>query len=204
LTPSLLLHTSPLLFASVGISTSQGTSILYGKKAQFTFYQNVSMKSLSPSLGSEFGGTQVKIYGYFPRSKDISCAFDGIRSLGQWISTDVIICESPAAKGTFLYSPIVPVTIALNGQDEESMSLPFQYMLGAHVSSVIPSFGMAGTKVNIYGEGFLFGKRTAFCAIGTSLSDATIINNELATCIIPSRNSTEMFVVVSLNATHLR
>ena len=151
LTPSLLLHTSPLLFASVGISTSQGTSILYGKKAQFTFYQNVSMKSLSPSLGSEFGGTQVKIYGYFPRSKDISCAFDGIRSLGQWISTDVIICESPAAKGTFLYSPIVPVTIALNGQDEESMSLPFQYMLGAHVSSVIPSFGMVSDYLKIKG-----------------------------------------------------
>lgn len=198
LTPSVKLgyHNSPVI-SQVYLVYDDGDSDLFYMTetgSSFEFYGGAYLHSIHPKYGSELGGTNVTITGRFPRSRHIVCKFDELLSpFALWVSKDTIVCTSPPATERFLVSPVVNVTVLINGEDDESLRLPFQYLIASHVSSVTPTFGskLGGTLVLIDGAGFpLLPQINVVCSFGGVASEAKVLSTSKASCRSPKSNFT--------------
>lgn len=181
---------STVLLTDRGASTSS-----------FIFYSRSVLHSLHPTHGSELGGTNVTITGHFTRSHELICKFDERTSpVAHWVSKDTVICTSPPATQNFLKS-VVQVSVLINGEDDEGLSLPFQYTVASHISTLTPTFGpkVGGTSVLIEGGGFPVSPQiNAFCVFGSILKEAKILSESQAICQSPRSNVTQ---IVSLSIT---
>ena len=166
----------------------------------FLFYPYTNVSRIFPAVGSELGGTNITIFGKFPRSSEVACIFDDIRApFAHWVNRGCIICTTPPARrDSFLHQPQVELAIALNGFNFESIG-SFSYAPVSHISRIDPISGplSGGTILQIQGEGFMVidnnnknekSSQTALCLIGESIVEATIINCTLAQCQVPPSN----------------
>ena len=180
--------------AKVDIALTNDANIAFASNAvTFAVYPKLEVKNLSPSIGSELGGTNVTVFGSFSRSSIAACKFDNVPSpfAGLWVSKDIIVCSTPPARRSFLSSPLVEVSIALNGVDFENAA-KFLYAGASHVANISPKFGPSsgGTLLAIRGEGFVVNNsQGALCSFGGVLTEARVTSSSLARCRTPSSMS---------------
>ena len=180
--------------AKVDLALTNDANIAFTSNAvTFAVYPKLEVKSISPSIGSELGGTNVTVFGSFSRSSIVACKFDNVPSPfeGLWVSKDSVICSTPPAGRSFLSSPLVEVSIALNGIDFENAA-NFLYAGASHVANISPKFGPSsgGTLVAIHGEGFMVNKsQGALCSFGGLLTEAKVTSTSVVTCRTPSSMS---------------
>ena len=178
------------IVTTVDIVALNNPSISFAtKKLTFTYYSGFSISSVDPSLGTELGGTNVTIKGFFPRSKKIFCRFGDHESLfTQWIDFHSILCTSPPVRKSFLKNPLVTIAVSINEQDYTYSPSAFRYVIASHISSFTPIFGPSGggTTLRLRGGGFLRARDSeAFCVLGDSLTEAIILSDSLAECLVP-------------------
>lgn len=170
------------------VLTEDPTVTVVSNPITFTFYPKINVSSIAPNSGSELGGTNVTIFGNFLRTNEIGCKFDYFESpFSKWLSKSSVVCTSPPAESSFLYTPRMNLSIALNGIDYEKAGV-FSYVAVSHISSITPSFGpvSGGTTLFIRGEGFIAGgSNMVFCLIGKSLTEAEVISSSLLKCRVP-------------------
>jgi hypothetical protein len=173
-------------------------SPLSERAPSFVHYARSTLKSIHPTQGSELGGTNITITGHFMRSNYLTCKFGPIESyFVYWVNRNTVICTIPPARIDFLRNPVVKVTILINGEDDEGLSLPFKYLVASHISSINPSFGSisGGTNIVIEGEGFLVSRASnPYCLFGNTFAEANILSTTRATCISPLSKSVQSIV----------
>eukprot|EP00557_Chaetoceros_sp_GSL56_P007760 CAMPEP_0176504942 /NCGR_PEP_ID=MMETSP0200_2-20121128/16223_1 /TAXON_ID=947934 /ORGANISM="Chaetoceros sp., Strain GSL56" /LENGTH=986 /DNA_ID=CAMNT_0017904449 /DNA_START=284 /DNA_END=3244 /DNA_ORIENTATION=- len=196
-TPPFTENTTEIFAVDVVLADDPEVSLVY-RPLPFIVYPRFDVRHIAPSYGSEFGGTNISIYGQFARSHDVACMFDTtVSPYAKWVNKNRIICTVPPASKSFLLSPQVNVKISLNGFDFEEVCC-FEYMVASHISMIYPTFGSmhGGTKLMIKGEGFQTSKtNVALCRIGEEMVEAEIFNSTLATCRTPPSTSTGTVLV---------
>lgn len=177
------------IFALDITTSAEPYQVMSDKPTSYTVYSNFDVTAMYPTIGSELGGTNVTIYGKFPRMSP-KCRFDvSVVESGTWINDRMITCSIPPARSSFLLSPYVDVSISGNGIDFEKIS-QFKYTMASHIASFTPTRGWAngGSEVSIYGEGFIDGSGGVLCSFGDLLVEAFVESQYLVKCSSPPSN----------------
>lgn len=158
---------------------------------------DMKVTHVSPTYGSELGGSNVTISGNFSRTGTLSCAFgNSISPYAEWVDSNTILCITPPAEGDIMTSPMVNLSISLNGKDFQNVFI-FKYVPAMHISGFEPSSGpiTGGTELSIRGEGFVIGSAQAFCIIDDRFELAVVHDSSLMTCRTPPVHNTGVYSV---------
>ena len=165
----------------------------------FAYYRDPEIQSITPSVGSEQGGTVVMIEGNgFPRncgSTGILCKFGDVHVVdaAQWSSPHLLRCIAPA------HLPgQVDLSLSFNGGVDYTLAplgSSFQYETAARITSIHPSTGSVygGTIIQMTGMNFNHQlsdqdkseNKKFFCQLGTSISNAIVVNTTFMSCQSP-------------------
>jgi len=143
--------------------------------------------SVSPTSGPTSGGTVVTVTGTgfgSATSTNIKCKFDLVVVTATWQSATSVRCTSPK-KNT---ASSATLEVSLNGGTSWSTSgVQFSYTgsdILPTITSIQPTSGNPGTLVTVTGTNFF--SSAMLCKFGTSNSDANVISETSATCMIPT------------------
>lgn len=176
----------------------------------FMYYTPPTLLEISPTFGPKEGGTRVVVQGLgFVDHGGVFCAFDGVESPGELVSSNSIVCMSPAAVTTTSggSGPIVPVLVTMNGlhygndTGEWSREISFEYVATPVVSFLSPSRGprlisvtgsVASLKdvrekfryLTVHGAHFADTKDLA-CRFGSFVTSATYVSESVVRCAVP-------------------
>ena len=110
-------------FVSIGV-TSDGGYIFSSDTGSFFFSQDEAVASVTPGLGTEAGGTLVRVHGSgFVSSPLARCLFGSVPVTAAWHSEEAVDCIAPPRPAGTLAS----VRVANNGQDYSTTSQVFSY-----------------------------------------------------------------------------
>jgi hypothetical protein len=164
---------------------------------KFEYIQDPTIFRIEPSLGFEYGGTQVTLYGSgLVQSKQFKCRF-GLFAVRpkQFKSSNVLVCETPSnAEG------LVPVAVSLNSVDFIQFDVTFQYIQPFAVVNVLPSHGsVAGmTLVTVIGKNFLKFNQLS-CRFGDIVVPASFSRSDSIMCRSPAESAKVVSIEVSPN-----
>jgi hypothetical protein len=160
---------------------------------RFEYVMQPLISSISPVLGSETGGTIIRVAGL-----DLAgvrfCRFgsSGDSIPARPVSNTMLECTLP---------PLSPSTydieLSINGRDYEPAGISFEVHFSLSVMSVSPGAGRPYEQVSISGSGFLDtnGLRAAF---GSSVALCDFVTPSLLSCTVPLGSGSPL-VSVSLN-----
>ena len=185
---------------------SSGT---FTKGLGFHFVEGAVLESLSPSIGSTTGGSQITLHGSgFVKSAEQTCLFASANDLGEstmlstkatWLSNDAVACVTPPMPGPMKAA----VSVSVNGVDSSMNSLSFEFYDSERVDEVFPTNGptTGGTKVVIHGANFV--NATSLVCCFTSCSEvqvpAVFISSTQVSCHTPGWSMMTVSVLVSNN-----
>jgi hypothetical protein len=152
---------------------------------------------VSPTSGSEFGQTIVRVFGSnFINSLSLKCRFGTSVVFGTWQSSSVVDCPSPQKPG----GTEVIVSVSNNGFDFPNSLVLFLFSPLVRVFSLFPSSGSVsgGTKVGIMGSSFL-NTSSLFCRFGHQETPANYISSTSIECQAPRSNPGSTTVEVTTN-----
>ena len=91
-----MLVNKDMVVSTLDLTNKFNSTITYNSLL-FTFYSPFSISKIDPFVGSELGGTVIRIKGNnIPRLKHIQCQFEGVASLNtEWLSLSMVTCISP-------------------------------------------------------------------------------------------------------------
>jgi len=186
---------------SVGVSVNNGEDFSMSQH-RFEYTKPAEFTSMSPSSGSESGGTIVVLSGSnFVNSNTISCFFGHVESLGRWVSKEKITCETSRMKpGNY------KLRVSFNGVDTLRTSWQFTFHKEIDVLYASPSSGEMGgnTAISIVGKSFVSTDNLT-CQFGDlGSSKATYITSTELLCPSPdvskeSLDVTDVDLRVSIN-----
>ena len=165
----------------------------------FNFLPEVTISSLSPSIGPTSGGTRVEVHGsYFDAEANAVCRFltastnASISTVNvvtaNWRSSNLMDCISPSS-----IVQVAFVELSWNGQNFTSSRAAFEYYSPAMVTRVHPGHVAieGGTRIEIHGDGFLRQSaqagllRCAFDGLDRIMVPATFWSTHRIDCIMP-------------------
>jgi hypothetical protein len=152
---------------------------------------------ISPSSGSEFGQTTVRVFGSnFINSLSLKCRFGTTVVFGTWQSSAVVDCSSPSKPG----GTEVIVSVSNNGFDFPNSEVLFLYSPEVRIFSLLPSAGSetGGTKVAIVGSSFL-NTSSLFCRFGYQETPALYLSSTSIECQAPRANPGPVVLEVTTN-----
>jgi hypothetical protein len=182
---------------NVTVTTPAGTSAITTAD-QFTYAAVPTVSGLTPTLGSQLGGTVVSIIGNgFTGATSVSFGTTLATNLTV-VSNSLITVQSPAGIG------VVDVTVTTpGGTSATSPADQFTYTVAPTVSGLSPAAGpkVGGTLVTLVGSGFTGATAVDFGTTpGTSL---TVVNDNMLTVISPAGTGTVNVTVTTPAGTSL-
>jgi hypothetical protein len=168
----------------VTVTTSKGTSLTSdGDRFVYVAPTAPVIASLSPSSGTEEGGTGVTVSGSgFTGSTSVRFGKTSAKSF-KVISDTELVAVSPAGSGVVNLSITNPV-----GPSATTASDQYSYLPGGPggplVTGVDPSVGTAGTVVAVSGTGFSGATAVAFGT--TAATSMTVVSDTAITATAPS------------------
>ena len=159
---------------------------------KFLFNYELDVLSVTPSLGSIMGGTNVSIIGksYVPM-EFLSCRFGNFGIVQAiFISSTEISCASPDVSDRIDNASVVDIQVSLNGVDFSPAIVQFQYSLPASVNNIHPMQGSinGGTEVIVKGDHFIPSTQP-LCAFGDSFVPAIVHSDSEMSCLSPKYKS---------------
>jgi hypothetical protein len=164
---------------------------------KFEYIQDPSIIRIVPSLGFEYGGTQVTLYGSgLVQSKQFRCRF-GLFAVRPKLfkSANVVVCETPSsAEG------IAPISLSLNSVEFIQVDVQFQYVQPFSVVNVMPSHGATAglTLVTVVGRNFLSSDQLS-CRFGDIVVPASFSRSDTIMCRSPPESAKIVSLEVSPN-----
>jgi hypothetical protein len=150
---------------------------------EFTYDPVVQIIQLDPSSGPVSGNMTVRVIGGpFVNSTELRCKFGAIAVQAFYVTDGVIQCFAPP------HPPgMYPVEVSLNDQDFTVSRIPFFYYVDPALSRISPVSGpavSAGTKVNVYGSGFV---NSSFltCRFGGTTCQGKFVSSNYIICPAP-------------------
>jgi len=164
---------------------------------KFEYIQDPTIVRISPSLGFEYGGTQVTLYGSgLVQSKQFRCRF-GVFAVRPKLfkSANVLVCESPPNS-----EGLVPIAVSLNSADFTQFAVQFQYVRPFSVANVLPSHGTTAglTLVTVMGRNFLAFDQLS-CRFGDIVVPASFSRSDSIMCRSPPESAKVVSIDVSPN-----
>ena len=155
-------------------------------------YQDLPhLVSIHAPVGTEAGGNKVKVHGFgFQSNSRAACSFGSDISNASLVTFDYIMCLAPMATKP----GSVKVEVTLNGIDWTTQELLYTFIPIASISEIIPKRGPlnGGVMINIRGQNFFNSSESSkfvyFCNFGGVSSVATLVNENLFSCISPPYN----------------
>jgi len=181
---------------SVGVSVNNGDDFSMSQH-RFEYTKPAEFTNMSPSSGSEIGGTMVVLSGSnFVNSNTISCFFGHVESVGLWVSKEKITCEAPSMKpGNY------KLRVSFNDIDTLRTSWQFTFHKEIDVLYASPSSGsiVGGTELSIIGKSFVSTENLT-CQFGDlGLSEATYITSTELSCQSPDVSKETLDVVTDVD-----
>jgi hypothetical protein len=152
---------------------------------------------VSPTSGSEFGQTNVRVFGSnFINSLSLKCRFGTTVVSGFWQSSAVVDCMSPPKPG----GTEVIVSVSNNGFDFPNSVVLFLFSPVVRVFSLFPTAASVsgGTKVSVLGSSFL-NTSSLFCRFGHQETPATYFSSTSIECQAPRSSPGSVVVEVTTN-----
>ena len=178
-------ETQSTLMASVEVSTNGVQFTNSG--VQFAFDVIPTIRELSPSMGSEIGGSVISLYGSdFPAAENLRCLFGSSSVPASRESRTMVQCIAPPH-----VPEVVEFKLTLHGALYGDKILAFVYHDAVTVSSVAPSrvSKLGGTFVTVAGTNFIPDADSAFCKFGNVLTSASAVSGSEIVCRAPPRNT---------------
>lgn len=173
-----------VLYASI---TTNGYD--FSNSIPITIIDHHTLLSLYPSQGTIDGGTKVYIDGTnFIKSDELACKFGHRIVPGIFVSSDGIICVSPAANQSDL---TLEVTVTTDGYHFSDNSMLFSYYEGGTILMIDPNVGPSsgGTKVTIYYQASETIASEFQCGFNNTLVRAEAVGLDILQCYSPSANN---------------
>ena len=151
------------------------------KSNAYTYLAAPTLTSVSPSVGSTHGGTEVTLTG-------TNFASGMVVTFGGVPATNVTVSSSTSAKATTAARSAETVSVLVQTASGQAvLGSAFTYRQPATVLSVAPGSGPAsgGTAIALNGSGFSQG--TTVTIGGMSASSVTIVSSNLITAVTPAR-----------------
>ena len=149
-------------------------------KAFFTHTRELELKSLAPTSGPAFGGTNVSVFGenFYPLPSGAKLdAGLAKKVVAAYIVTPYqLACVTPTfSLPNHVNQAKVNVSVSLNGAQYTVMHGQYSIYRDVDVSKILPTFGPSdgGTTVEIDGTNF-FASSTGKCRFGTYLFHSSI------------------------------
>jgi hypothetical protein len=201
---------------------SNTTTLVTTTSIQFTFHGEITVESVSPSLGPESGGTDVTLT--LDRKPGLAsfvplvCVFGGLPEVpAQYLGLKSARCKSP---------PSAPGSVSLTLKTRRAKSasensfgreLRFVYHDSVSLTSISPTEALAsgGTRIRIQGTNFLNVSSLSCRFGGIAIVPAVFENPSVVICTVPALNinllkdsfnasetSVTVSVAVSINGMH--
>ena len=156
-----------------------------GTSFSYSYFDDKSLSTFSPSIGGTEGGTAVTVTGAgFTFHDDLSCRFGEIEVKGVFVSDTEIRCETPAhAAG------VVSMVVSLGDDIYFTAPSEFSFVAVPVVEAVVPALGplRGGTIVTISGHGFdEIGGDDVQCVFGDEIVTGAVISSEKVECATPA------------------
>ena len=150
-------------------------------KAFFTHTRELELKSLAPTSGPAFGGTNVSVFGEnfypLPSGAKLRCRF-GQKVVAAYIVTPYqLACATPTfSLPNHVNQAKVNVSVSLNGAQYTVMHGQYSIYRDVEVSEILPTFGPSdgGTTVEIDGTNFFCFINRTNVGLGTYLFHSSI------------------------------
>lgn len=163
----------------------------------FTYTEAPFVLSATPDSGSASGGSVVLVEGMnFVDSDELVCQFGHVSVSGQWISSTLVQCVSPAGVANTTVSLTIPV-----GWNQRALGdIEFYFFTQPTVERISSSRGdmLGGITVSVFGTGFWFSGdiRVRF---GRTDVPATFVGASELRCVVPASSPGLSTVLVSFN-----
>ena len=189
------------------------------------FKETLSVVSIDPSSGSQFGGSMVTVHGKHFSEETSRCRFGSIYVPAIWLTAEEIRCSSPPH-----HPAMVTLSVTGNGQDFAESPVPFIFVLqnevigtedgdaaspastsafvrlhdnepgGWSLSELVPSFSgtAGGDTIIIRGTNFTDSRNIA-CAFGSVVARGEYISASEVRCETPRHAPSEVVLEVSMD-----
>jgi len=164
----------------------------------FEYVPEPTFLVLSPSMGPETGGTDIRIDGVnLGPHGQVTCEFGSAkyRVLGRWNEDSSISCVAPShAPGQ------IDVRISTNGQQFSQSAGVFQYSYHETVYKLSPSLSLqsGGVVVTVLGTNFV-NSSSLSCKFGSITRFAKYINSSAISCVCPATSGSVRSVYVDVS-----
>jgi hypothetical protein len=158
-----------------------------GSKLDFEFLTGALVNTVTPSSGSQRGGSVVRVIGSgFPEGETFCSVGHRRGILGRWESSTLVLCTIPAA----MAEGAVQIEVSSNGVDYTEDGEIFWYQPVAILDRMEPVQGseMGGTVISITGRGIMDGATGLRCRFGFTADgavDMSWVSSSLITCLAP-------------------
>ena len=137
----------------VAVTLFDGDECLSGAGLMFEMVQSPIALAISPTHGTDAGGTKVLILGrhFAADSTDTCCRFGNKEVHGTVLSKSELYCKSPAVRG------LVSVEVSTNCADYSISSIQFLFRSPLEIYEVKPSSGdtLRNLSVTLFGKNFV-------------------------------------------------
>jgi len=169
---------------------------------RFQYFKQPEVRTVSPSRGSDTGGTLLQIAGVDFLNDGAMCRFGVAQEavVGRVVSSTLVSCVTPASPSI----GAVALEVSFNGgADFTSDGHRFMYEEQAVVEALVPSAGrsgQAGQVVTVAGRHFV-GSSELSCLFGRNLRVAVLqhVSSTTVVCAVPSQIAGTVTVSVSNN-----
>jgi len=170
----------------------------HDKMIEYTYMNEIKIESLSPSAGSELGGTNITIEGsFFPSEVSLYCLFDKIAIIAHTLSDKLLHCKSPKKMENM--TSIINLHIGIeSGIENEpailtAFAIQFAYTKPAFIERTFPHRYFIDDNTFVYVKGGNFvsmsKKNDIRCRFGIAgESPGEILSEKLIRCSTPSNS----------------
>jgi len=180
-----------------------GKNLLQG---QYSFLDVPKFSSSEPTIGSEFGGSNVVLFSTnLTRFTSVSCMFGSLKSSEAYIvnyydtNSSAIVCKSPAS------APLTSdIYISPNEVDYIPVHHQFEFVIAPSLFSVSPSI-VTNLSSSVVVSGLnLDASSNMCCGFGSEYTNATVVNSNELKCQLPKSWSSNLngfstFISISVN-----
>ena len=183
-----------------GVSSRNDASAISVNGTVYEYIQDPVFTALSPSTGSQNGGTTLSLSAAsLHDSIQYSCGVGTFFPIAAYrTQSDVLTCVTPARK-----LGGANITISGNKRDLSSnQTVTFDYQIPPRISGIIPKVGLSGSRSPIFITGSNFVNSSSLtCRFGRELTKATYLSPTSILCIVGLEQSgtRTVFVEVSTN-----
>jgi hypothetical protein len=188
-----------ILYSNIGVRVQVSNNLYYDDPSVvlpgepvvvYTYEDMIVIGSIEPPLGPISGNITVNViskFGSFKNTDELRCKFGNIAVQAMFVTASKIRCFAPP------HPPgIYPLEVSNNDQDFSVSRVPFFYYSDIALSRISPVAGPAknaGTKVNVYGTGFVNSSYLT-CRFGGQLSPGIYVSSNYIICPTPTLDET--------------